>query len=81
MTEPAGAYTAYSYLPDGAIPRFELAPEFGRVPPYAAGLSAAEGGATSMIDVSDGLVADVGHLAIDSGVARMAIASGPSAVS
>ena len=32
-------YTAYSYLPDGAFPRFELAPEFGRVPPYAAGLA------------------------------------------
>jgi thiamine-monophosphate kinase len=38
-------------------------------PPYAAGLRAAEAGATSMIDVSDGLVADVGHLATDSGVA------------
>lgn len=38
-------------------------------PPYEAGLAAARGGATSMIDVSDGLVADVGHLASDSGVA------------
>lgn len=28
-------YTAYSYLPAGTLPRFELAPEFGRVPPYA----------------------------------------------
>jgi membrane dipeptidase len=35
----AGHYAAYSYLPDGAIPRFVLAPEFGRVPPYAAALS------------------------------------------
>ena len=38
-------------------------------PPYAAGLAAAKAGATSMIDVSDGLVADVGHLASGSGVA------------
>ncbi|HEX4189684.1 MAG TPA: thiamine-phosphate kinase [Marmoricola sp.] len=37
-------------------------------PPYAAGPAAAAGGATSMIDVSDGLVADVGHLAVASGV-------------
>jgi membrane dipeptidase len=35
-------YTAYSYLREHEIPRFELAPEFGRVPPYAAGLTAAE---------------------------------------
>jgi thiamine-monophosphate kinase len=37
-------------------------------PPYDAGPAAAAGGATSMIDVSDGLVADVGHLAEDSGL-------------
>src|SRR3954447_15233182 len=37
-------------------------------PPYAAGAVAAEAGATSMIDVSDGLLADAGHLAHDSGV-------------
>jgi thiamine-monophosphate kinase len=37
-------------------------------PPYDAGPRAAEAGATSMIDVSDGLVADAGHIAADSGV-------------
>lgn len=38
-------------------------------PPYAAGASAAEAGATAMIDVSDGLIADAGHIADASDVA------------
>lgn len=37
-------------------------------PPYAAGPEAAVAGATSMIDVSDGLLADLGHLAVGSEV-------------
>jgi thiamine-monophosphate kinase len=37
-------------------------------PPYQAGPEAAKAGATSMIDVSDGLVADLGHVATASGV-------------
>jgi len=37
-------------------------------PPYAAGPVAAEAGATAMIDVSDGLLADAGHIASASGV-------------
>jgi thiamine-monophosphate kinase len=37
--------------------------------PYAAGPRAARLGATSMIDVSDGLLADLGHIAAASGVA------------
>lgn len=38
-------------------------------PPYEAGAQAAALGATAMIDLSDGLLADVGHIAEDSGVA------------
>jgi len=38
-------------------------------PPYDAGRVAAEAGATSLIDVSDGLLAEAGHLADASGVA------------
>lgn len=37
-------------------------------PPYPAGPQAAEAGATAMIDVSDGLLADLGHIAAASGV-------------
>lgn len=38
-------------------------------PPYPAGPAAARAGATAMIDVSDGLLADLGHLATASHVA------------
>jgi thiamine-monophosphate kinase len=38
-------------------------------PPYAAGPEAAAAGATSMVDTSDGLLADVGHIAEASQVA------------
>ncbi len=44
--------------------RRHLVPE----PPYGQGRVAADQGATAMTDVSDGLVADVGHLADASGV-------------
>jgi thiamine-monophosphate kinase len=44
--------------------RRHLVPE----PPYGQGRIAAEAGATSMTDVSDGLVADLGHIARASGV-------------
>jgi len=38
-------------------------------PPYAAGPQAARAGATSMTDISDGLIADLGHIATASAVA------------
>jgi thiamine-monophosphate kinase len=37
-------------------------------PPYTAGPQAAAAGATAMIDISDGLLADAGHIAAASGV-------------
>ena len=47
-----------------ALRRAHLTPE----PPYGQGRVAADSGATAMTDVSDGLVADLGHLAQASGV-------------
>src|ERR1700754_3455846 len=47
-----------------ALHRRHLVPE----PPYGQGRVAAGAGATSMTDVSDGLVADLGHIAHASGV-------------
>jgi thiamine-monophosphate kinase len=47
-----------------ALRRRHLVPE----PPYGQGAEAARAGATSMTDVSDGLVADLGHIAVASGV-------------
>ena len=49
-------YTAYSYLRAGEdYPCFDLAPEFGRVPPYAAELTEAERGRASQL-LRDSLV-------------------------
>ncbi len=47
-----------------ALRRRHLVPE----PPYGQGRVAADAGATAMTDVSDGLVADLGHIAQASGV-------------
>lgn len=48
-----------------ALRRRHLVPQ----PPYGQGVAAAAGGAQAMIDVSDGLVADLRHVAEASGVA------------
>jgi len=54
----------------GVEPPLEVCVEAHRrpAPPYAAGPQAAELGATALIDVSDGLIQDLGHIARASGV-------------
>jgi thiamine-monophosphate kinase len=47
-----------------ALRRRHLVPE----PPYGQGRAAADAGASAMTDVSDGLIADLGHIAAASGV-------------
>src|SRR4051794_1414992 len=49
-------------------PRAAVAGHRRPTPPYAAGPAAADAGATAMCDISDGLLADAGHVADDSGV-------------
>ena len=49
-------------------PRSVVEAHLSPQPPYDAGPAAAAAGATSMVDVSDGLLADVGHLALAGGV-------------
>lgn len=62
------ALLAAGLVPDAdslaVLPRAHRRPQ----PPYDAGPQAATLGATSMIDISDGLVADLGHVAAASGV-------------
>ena len=54
MTETP--YLAYSYLPAGTLPAFELAPEFGRVPAYRGAALTAEQAARSAALLRDSLV-------------------------
>jgi thiamine-monophosphate kinase len=56
-------------LRDADGPKQALARHRSPQPPYAQGPAAALAGATAMLDVSDGLLADVGHIAEESGVA------------
>lgn len=57
-------------LQDNGIDGFEEIRERHRVPrpPYGQGIAAAESGAQAMTDVSDGLLADLGHVATASNV-------------
>src|SRR6185437_14116668 len=59
----------YQLLASGAAgPQKALARHRVPEPPYAQGPLAAEAGATAMIDISDGLLADLGHIARESDV-------------
>lgn len=49
-------------------PKHALARHRSPEPPYAQGPAAAQAGATAMLDVSDGLLADVRHICEESGV-------------
>jgi thiamine-monophosphate kinase len=50
-------------------PKLALARHRSPQPPYPQGPAAARAGASAMLDVSDGLLADLGHIAEESGVA------------
>jgi thiamine-monophosphate kinase len=58
------AVLARGFRSPAAVVSAQRVPE----PPYAAGPQAADAGATAMIDISDGLLADLGHVARASGV-------------
>jgi thiamine-monophosphate kinase len=60
----AGLALLSAGLTEGPLVAAHRRPE----PPYDAGLEASGLGATAMIDVSDGLLADLGHIAAASGV-------------
>ncbi|MBO0870079.1 MAG: thiamine-phosphate kinase, partial [Micromonosporaceae bacterium] len=64
------AAAGYALLSAGLVEPAELVEAYRRpAVPYPAGPVACDGGATAMIDISDGLVADLGHIARASGVA------------
>ena len=66
---PLGSAAAGLALLTAGLPRDPLAAaQLRPAPPYDAGPEAADLGATAMIDVSDGLLADLGHVAAASGV-------------
>jgi thiamine-monophosphate kinase len=68
LAEPAGPAAGTTAGPAVGSVAGVLAAHRRPAPPYAAGPQAAALGATAMIDVSDGLIADLGHIAAASGV-------------
>ena len=60
----AGLALLQAGLPEGPLVAAQRTPQ----PPYDAGPQAADLAATAMIDISDGLLADLGHIASASGV-------------
>ena len=66
---PLGPSAAGLALLTAGLPHDDLvAAHLRPAPPYDAGPEAADLGATAMIDISDGLLADLGHVAAASGV-------------
>ncbi len=65
---PGGSGTAPAPDAEGSLAAL-VAAHLRPSPPYMAGVTAARLGATAMIDTSDGLLADLGHIAGASGVA------------
>ena len=66
---PLGPAAAGLALLTAGLPHDDLvAAHLRPAPPYEAGPEAADLGATAMIDISDGLLADLGHVAAASGV-------------
>jgi thiamine-monophosphate kinase len=61
---PGLAVLTRGFRSPGAVVRAHRVPE----PPYGRGVEALRAGATAMIDCSDGLLADLGHIAEESGV-------------
>src|SRR5271169_901414 len=75
VTGPLGHAAAGLALLTAGLPHDDLvAAHLRPAPPYDAGPEAADLGATAMIDISDGLLADLGHVAAASGV-RIDLAS------
>jgi len=69
VTGPLGhAAAGLALLQAGLGPDPLIAAQLRPAPPYAAGPEAADLGATAMIDTSDGLLADLGHIAAASHV-------------
>ena len=64
----AGLALLTAGLADGPLVAALISGHLRPAPPYDAGPEAADLGATAMIDVSDGLLADLGHVAAASGV-------------
>ncbi|MGQ0631701.1 MAG: thiamine-phosphate kinase [Sporichthyaceae bacterium] len=79
----AAGFALLRYARGSAHPEITAA-HLRPTPPYGAGPAAALAGASAMIDVSDGLVADLGHVARASGVAidlhRAALVPSPELV-
>jgi thiamine-monophosphate kinase len=69
VTGPLGhAAAGLALLSAGLVNDPLVAAQKRPAPPYDAGPQAADLGATAMIDISDGLLADLGHVAMASGV-------------